>query len=532
MNDMVNYQKPRSTRRELRTLGGRFRGGKLAPVMATAFRESESGVLDQSIVLELDPIAGRVITPITAELIAVYVPIPACDALKNPEDDYPGNAEAFRHKLLSGNPVFGLEEENEITKRLGVSPRPVSGVKYANEVVRLAHICAVNYLRQSKYVKAQLLDSTAMSVTPAIIGQTVLDRLNGVLDPEDRVNGAFNVNFPSMQLPVRGIGVWGSANRFTSGQSFKETGGQTTYVTGQIGDRTTDPGLETNNFVFREDPDNPGYPGIFAHFDPLDAGSLSLNDFYVAEKTDAITRALRQKVDDNPLYGEEIVARYAHGLSVELGRQPFTLYRKEVTFGTALDRAMDGANLGKLQTNHVVEMEFAVPVPRTEFGGIVITFAVVKPDETLGSQPHPILSAEWGKRNYVADELAIDPVPVTVRELNSDCDQADEETVALYVGNNHLQKMYVNYGFNRHLDPTTVENKTALWQLEVPMSVTPESVLYPEDLDHYPFADQEAEICTYTINSYARVDTPLIFGPTPVEELAAIETEDVFEDAE
>ena len=121
---------------------------------------------------------------------------------------------------------------------------------------------------------------------------------------------------------------------------------------------------------------------------------------------------------------------------------------------------------------------------------------------------------------------------MTIRELNADCDVGDEETRALYVGHNHLKKAYINYGFNRHMDLNDVANKTALWQLEVPMSVTPESVIYPDDLAHYPFADQLAEVCTYTISSVATVRTPMIFGPTPVEELAQIETDDIFEDAE
>jgi hypothetical protein len=63
------------------------------------------------------------------------------------------------------------------------------------------------------------------------------------------------------------------------------------------------------------------------------------------------------------------------------------------------------------------------------------------------------------------------------------------------------------------------------------MSVTPESILYPATLDHYPFIDNLAEVCTYTCTSVSVINTPLIFGPTPVEELAAIEDENVFDDA-
>lgn len=530
---LSKYMQPRGYRREGRTLAGRFRGGKLSPVMAVPFRESESGVINQTVTYELDPIAGRMITPITAEVVCVYVPAQAIDALKNPDSDYPGNAEVLRQKLLSGNPLFGLEEENEISKRLGVVPRSVDGKKYVNEAARLAQICAVNFLRQRKYVKATLLDSTAMAVTPAIIGQTVLDRLNGVLDPEDRVNGSVSFSSPDLNLPVKGLATnpdGAGFQQWSPSEDIRSATGdvdETANKWKKIGDTHNSDAL----YVL-EHPGKPGYPYIWADFKGVDAGKVSLTDFYTAERMDNLTRQMRQLVDTYPVHGEEIVSRFVHGLSVDTGKEPFVLYERQAIFGTAISRAMDGPNLDKIQTDSVVQIPFTVPVPATEFGGVVITFCSVKPDETLDAQPHPILSTEWGARNYVADEMAIDPVPVTIRELYADCDQSDENTVALYVGNNHLQRNYVNYGFNRHLDPTTVEAKTALWQIKIPMSVTPDSVIYPDDLDHYPFADNLAEVCQYNIQSNARIATPVIFGPTPVEELAQIETADIFQDAE
>lgn len=509
---LSKYMKPTATRRESRTLAGRYRGGKLAPVMAVPFRESESGVISQTLTCELDPIAGRMLTPITSEIIAVYVPIPAIDALKNPTEDFVGNAEVTRQKLLTGDPLFTLENETEISKRLGVEPRSIAGTKKVNEVVRLAHNVAVNYLRQKKYVKATQIDKNSTAITPALISQTVLDRLNGVLDPEDRVNG--KVDFTG-SIPVKGI--WTSGG-FSSKNTLKTTGG-TAIENGII--TNTAPHIE-------EDPANVGFPGVYADLDQADG--ISLTDFYRAERMDKLTREMRALVDKNPTYGEELVQRFAHGLSVDVGKQPFVVYQSQRSFGTSMKSAMDGANLDQTQTNSLAQQSFSAPIPATEFGGIVITFACLKPDETLAHQPHPILSDVWGARNYVADEMAMDPVPVTVRDLYADCDVGDEETIALYVGNNHLLRNYNNYGFTRHLDTTTVEAKTAIWQIEVPMSVTPESVIYPTDLEHYPFADQTAEVCTYNIQSTARISTPIIFGPTPVEELAEIEDADIFDD--
>jgi hypothetical protein len=270
---------------------------------------------------------------------------------------------------------------------------------------------------------------------------------------------------------------------------------------------------------------------IWAKFDGGSAGQVSLTDFYNAEKTDELVRQMRQMIDANPEYGEEMVTRWAHGLSVDTGKTPYIIHQTSKVFGQIYRQATDGANLDTAQSDMVQEISFTVPVAPTELGGIVITFAAVKPDETLASQPHPFLSEEWGAINYVSDELARDPVAVNIRQLNSDCDIGDEGTLAMYTGHNGLKKAYVSYGFNRHLDQTTVASKTALWQLEVPMSVTPETVLYPSDLEHYPFADQLAEVCTYTVNSVQTVRTPLVFGPSPVEELLQIETDDIFEDA-
>lgn len=66
--------------KESRTIAGRFRGGKLAPVMAVGFKGNEGGMLSQTAIIELDPVAGRLITPVTGQMFAVYVPVQAMAA--------------------------------------------------------------------------------------------------------------------------------------------------------------------------------------------------------------------------------------------------------------------------------------------------------------------------------------------------------------------------------------------------------------------------------------------------------------------
>lgn len=525
----MSYQTPRNIRRESRTLVGRFRGGKLVPVMAVPVRGSEGGLLSQQITMELDPIAGRMITPITGELTSVFVPVQAIDAIQDPEAAYAGMTEVLREKLLSGNPLFGLEDESEISKRCGVNPRSIGGVKKVNEMVRLAHNAAVNYLRQRKYVYATKLDANSTAITPAIIGQTVLERLNGVLDPDDRINGLVELEMPDVKLPVSGVGAEADAT-VRNNRAWKDTMGARQ---GDIfsGESNTTPRTLA---VAVEEVDGVLLPQVYAHLNGQEGLALSLTDFYNAEKMDDLTRKMRAIVDENPEYGEEMVLRWAHGLSVDPGRIPFVISNQSRTFGRNIMPATDtgGVENDIMRSDMMLAMDFTVPIPTTELGGIIITFATLKPDETLSSQPHPYLSDVWGLDNFVADELALDPVPVTIRELDSECTAGQEATVSMYTGLNALKQTYVHYGLSRQLDPTTVEHKTAVWQLQIPMSVTPDNILYPEDLDHYPFADQQAEVCTYTISSNVVMQTPMIYGPTPVEELAILDEENIFEQDE
>lgn len=520
----MSYQSTRNTRREARTLVHRFRGGKLAPVMAVPVRGNEGGMVSQTVTLELDPIAGRMITPITGEMVSVFVPVQAIDAIKDPDADYAGLTEVLREKLLSGNPLFGLENEGEISKRCGVNPRSISGVKKVNEMVRLAHNAAVNFLRQRKYVYATLLTKNNAVITPAIISQTVLDRLNAVLDPDDRINGQINLDIPNMTLPVTGIGLAASQGAGATNVSVKETTGTTAWSYAK----------QDDIFIRLNGAASTSRPVVNAQLNGAVAGNVNLVDFYNAEKKDRLVRTMRQIVDENPQYGEEMLLRWAAGLNVDTGKTPFVIHEERQVFGRSINSATDttGVEDRVIRSDMALQMSFTVPIPRTELGGIIITFCSVKPDETISSQPHPFLSDVWGAENFVSDELALDPVPVTIRELDSDCTSAQEATVSCYVGHNQLKATYVSYGLARQLDPETVENKTAIWQLDVPLSVDPNSILYPVNLNHYPFADQNAEICTCTIASNAVVQTPMIIGPTPVEALAIIDDADMFEEDE
>ncbi|MCG7521518.1 hypothetical protein [Ruegeria sp. Ofav3-42] len=159
------YMDATNRRVESMTLGGRFRGGKLVPVGCVPFLQSEGGLTRQTVSFELDKIAGRVATEMVAEVVCVFVPALAIEMLKNPDAEHLGNEQILREKYLANEAVFGLEGETEISMRMGVVPRSVAGVKQVNEMARLAHNAAINFLRRRKHVKAtQLLASNTQKM--------------------------------------------------------------------------------------------------------------------------------------------------------------------------------------------------------------------------------------------------------------------------------------------------------------------------------------------------------------------------------
>jgi len=504
---LTKYQKARSTRTEISTKSQTFRGGKLVPVNMTAVRSGENGVVRQQVIAELDPIVGRLQSEISLEIVQVMVPALAIDEAKG--GTLGGNTDALRDRLSLGEAIFALEDRNEISMRSGIVSKPIGGVRKVSEAVRLAHNVAVNFLRKRRYISATQIDVSNTSITPALLSSTVLDRLNGVLDPEDRINGSVDL---SGQFPVKGIAT---NYNLTNSPAGKTADGETVSYPNYA---TINPTSSSIHGIFVET-DAAGYPQVRANFE----GQLALKDFYVAQRMDDAAREIDAILDSNPELGFEAVANIAHGLSIDTGKIPFVMYETTRTFTRGIQSAMDGPSLGDMQTSNLVALDFATPVPATEFGGVIVTFVSVKPDESLSSMPHPLLTDAWAQDNFLADEMAIDPVPVRAREIDANVSAGSEDTICLYVGNNHLRKRITSYGWTENTDTSTVAHKSAIWQYAIPASVSPSSIVYPDDLPHYPFADQNAEVVTCHVTTQVAFNTPTIFGPSPIENNTALD---------
>ena len=526
---MKSYASINSERSYTQESRNKARGGKLVPVMAVGLAPNEKGVVSQQIVAELEKIPGRLTSDVFMKISVVVVPNLAADALYNADHDHPGNSEIFRQKLLDGEMVFPLEGPSELTDRMAITPRKVNGSKLVNAVARIAHNAAVNHLRVSKYVDCETIPVSNNSITPALVSTTALDRFNAVLDPEDRVNGSVRL---AGEVPIRGIGFSGSFQDATTVTAFRDSDDDGTQGATGFNDGGGSASSGRQNFFIEEDPERPGFPLIRADFGLSDNQSLSLSDFYVAEKMDDFTRAFRELVDANPAHGYEQIIRMVHGMSVETGRIPYVAYEKTVPLFTAIKGGMDGPSLDIYQSNVAGEIDFSVPIDGTEFGATVITFIEVKPEEVISNQPHPFFTHPIKVDNVVAQELAIHPVPVHMRDLSENVPQAEEMQVAFWCGPEHFRSRYSQFGYNRGVDQTTVNHKSSVWRYELPLSVDPQTVIYPEYLDHYPFDlnGPDDAAFSYVCLSNATIASPAVLGPSPVENIPLLDTDDVFEE--
>ncbi|WP_138424419.1 hypothetical protein [Maritimibacter alexandrii] len=512
-------------RTEERQKVGRMACGKIAPVMGTFVEQGEGGALHQEITFKLDPIPGEMRTGIYAEIHNVWVPVQATHALKNDTDEYAHVAEIIRDKLVSDTPLFALEAETEISKRMEIVPIKVGGSTYVTEEARLAYIAAVNYLRQRIFVDAELLPKTETGVTPALLGSTALQRMRGVLDPEDRVDGY--VDFEG-EINIRGIGIQNNKlgdNIDSSGYLFHEgDGGARHYDYNKFAAVAgAGVGIEV---------DDTGRPQVKG--DMTTGHGLSLTDYFQAKYMDKLTREMRAMLDKNPEMGEEMIARMAFGLQMETDNVPVLLSKKTVRLNQDWRFGFDGDGLDKSQTRVMDTVRMHVPVPRTELGGVVVTLVTVKPDESLARVPHPFFTRARGGINFLADAMEMDPQPVSEREVYADCDTADEENVVMHVGYNRRFRQYRDVGYSAALDTSTVEADTAFWQYQIPTSVTPTNVIYDEDFDQPVFADNSPGVqpVTYIVSSMVRMATPIPFGPDPVEDMPIIDDADLFEEEE
>jgi hypothetical protein len=493
---------------------GGLQAAKLHPLAFCKFRPDEGGTTQTMLDIKLAPHSGYMRSKAYVEVVQVFVPYQGVELLlKGETHDDAGVTEMARRRLLQGDGV-GLEVSGEIGRAGNVYGKQDLSGEAICESVRASYICAVNHLRKAKYHAATELDDTVTTIQPAVLTASVLDRYNGVLDPERLIDGAINL---TGTVPVKGIGVRSNAVGVddSTPKDVRETGWE------DAADDVSYPRhykSSTDNKIFvRATPSGTTTaPEIYA--DLAGAAELTLRDMVESYKLDGLIRDFAQMIQDDPHQGEQKVARALYGLSCDYDATPQVMYRKVHELTAQHRRPTDGASINDVSAHFELQTSFATLVPRSELGGQLVTLVAVKPLETMQKQPDPAQSQPWELVNRIHDELQLEEVLLTRGDLESDVALADMDTPVFWVGHNQLEHAYDTQGPNDQQTHAT-EQKSAMWTYAIPTSVTPENVNYPATIDMYPFFNWNGAHAEYTISQQAAISTTLAKGPTPVEKI-------------
>lgn len=505
MNNAKAVNKIRDTfngKRRLRgwknTHFGGMKAVKAQPLAMCRFRPDEGGTVSTKVHIKLAPVAGYMRSKAYVDLVQVFVPYQAMELLYYPDQQDAGVTEMARRRLLAGGGI-PLGGESEISKACNVHPRKVGGSARVTNTIHLAYSAAVNHLRKAAYHAAEQLDKFNYDIAPAVLSANILERFNGVLDPERHIDGAINL---------------------TGNLPLKITGSHTAGAL--LGDKV---GPDGETVVEQTSDDQ-------YEVDLAGTSEISLRDMMESKLLDGMFRYFAKMIEDDPVNGEEKVERALYGLSVDFDHNCQVMYRKVFELTAAHQRPMDGASINDVSAHFEMQTSLKTLVPVSELGGQLVTIAMVKPLETLEAQPDPAQTEAWQLVNRIHDETELEEKLLKRADLESDVLAADEDQPVFWVGHNALAHNYNTEGPNAQ-QIAGVEMQSSMWTYPIPTSVTPENVNYPAaGIDMYPFYNWNGDHAEYHITQVAAISTSLAKGPNPVEKIQLFADDPTLVDAD
>jgi hypothetical protein len=486
---------------------GGLEAAKAHPLAICRFRPDEGGTVSTALDVGLAPVAGYMRSKAYVHVSQIFVPYQAIEKMELDTQEDAGVTEMTRRRLMAGEGI-GLEDEGVITKAANIHPKSIGGAKRVTKTARLAYLCAVNHLRKVAYYNATMVAKTETAILPAILTANILDRFNGVLDPERLIDGAINL---TGELPVKGISKR-TQNFGAAHQGYGSGGENTDYAS------SSPMSNASQDYIFEveEDPANPGYPNIRVDMDG--ASEVTLRDMMESQKLDDLIREFAGMIKKDPINGEEVVARSLYGISVDFDHNCHSLYDQIHELTAQHVQPTDGPSVNDVSGHFKLKTRIGTVVPRSELGGQLVTLVMVKPLETLSKQPDPAQTEAWQLVNRVHDETELDEQLLKRSDLESDLAAQDEDQDAFWVGHNSIKHNYATQGPNAQ-QTAAVEMQSSMWVYEIPTSVTPSNVNYPETIDMYPFFNWNGAHAEYTISQVAAISTSLAKGPNPVERI-------------
>lgn len=417
---------------------------------------------------------------------------------------------------------FHMEERgpigtNEIIERMGLHAKP-------GELINTAYVEAYNeifnYRAKNRSLNIPLRDRLDKTLAPAFWRH---DRYKHIVPDFDQamIDGEVALNVTDSHMPVRGIGkLDGQYDYPYVDYSVREAGDSAgssqQYAKAQV--------IGTDNaqrsFYVEENPDNPGYPNIFAEL-RAEGITVSLSNIEAAKKTAAFAR-LREQYNGHT--DDYIVDMLMSGLSVpeQAYKQPMLLASQETVFGLSKRYASDGANLTESVVNGATFVDLNFVVPRVNTGGVIMVVAECVPDQLFERQADPLLITSRPDQlpEYLRDEL--DPEKVdTVYCSYVDVDHDTPNAVFGYEPLNakwDIKARRVGGRFYRpEVDASFDEDRQRIWACEVQNPTLSEDFYLSSEVHTKPFADQNQDPFEVVAVGQLVIEGNTVFGGALIE---------------
>lgn len=475
-----------------------LKAGRIMPIAAYNVLREDSSQGRVPVAVEMRETEELLVNKVWLRLTSAFIPHSALQRFeKNPtfvQKSYQGEAPMEGKTVIPyiQTHIYGTAGANAVYKTLGLFAPATAEVNtsYLESYNEFVNYVAMN--RSKSLDQREPLDST---LAPAFWGPNNMSEIVPTFD-SGLIAGEVPLTLMEQSIRVRGIGV--RQDMVQSGpQAIIEADGHERTYTANFA--TTNGGL-----YVEKDPAWPAdkVPNIFAEMEENNI-KVSLANLEQARRLVSWAK-LRERFEGHS--DEWIIDTLMQGFHVEGldWMQPVILDTQMVQFKQGLRYASNAPDLNEKATNGMAAGSVSVALPPNMYGGVIMIFAEVIPEQLYERQPDPWFTAQSvdDLPNYYKD--VNNPMPVE-QVRNGDVDNSHSMPNGLFGWarrNWRWLKWPVRIGgdlFVHTASSATTEARKVIWPTDVANPTLSEEFYVSTTLGDQPFMDKTRDqfVCSF-----------------------------------
>lgn len=443
--------------------------GRIVPMAAVPIlREDQVRRGNLTLSFEMHETAQMLLNGVHVLAQAWFVPFLAFERFKGMDDlnrSYMGEPREEGEEPI---PFFeteprGTVDSNLVLKYLGLHAKETDQV---NTAYNEGYNIIVNHRRTQRSIHLPHRTRLDKTLAEAFWRHDRFKHIVGDFD-QAKMEGEVALRIAEAKMPIKGFGK--VDGNFATGQiNVRQTGdtGADQYQSSAM----IDPRSVQGQFAVEEDPNNPGYPGLFAHLE-ADSVKVLLSDIETAKTTAWFAQLREQFIGHDDDY---IIDLLMQGIQVpeQLWQQPLNIASRHTMFGFSKRYATDGSSLTKSVVNGATAIDLSFTLPRVTTGGVILVTAEFLPDQIFERTQDPLLFCSSVDQLPQLDRDFPDPEKVQeVKNGRIDTDHSTPDGLFGYEPLNAHWMVSSRRAGGRYIRPSvndpTDEDRMQIWSCEV-----------------------------------------------------------------